>query len=136
MIINKVSHKEIIFKKLFITCIILTVLRIFTYDIWELVNDTLTTIMIYIYFTSDNICLAILIFINAIISLIYGVIMLLHILTIIKEELSSMLLLFFIIYVYAIIVYSSISFNIYHIALIKKVEYKDELNYSTFDLNN
>ena len=131
MIINKVFHKGIIFKKLFLMCTILTASRMFTYDIWELVNDTFTTFMIYIYFTSDNICIAFLLIINAIISLIYGIIMLLHVLTIIKEEISNILLLLFIIYVYAIIVYISISFNVYHIARLIKREYKDELNYST-----
>jgi hypothetical protein len=102
------------FNSIYVGLLVLTGLRIINLDIWTMIGDGMTALMIYFFLRQPNKCMSLMVLINGLISDIYGILRLNYAWKIYSNDGSFMTFALFFIAVYAILLYSIMTYYGYY----------------------
>ena len=116
------------FRGLLIMTFILAALRIFNFDIWTIIGDLMTALVIYFFIKGPNKCMALMTLINGGMSIIYALMKFFPATSALINDYTFYSFILFSIALYALIVYSMLSYYSYYAY--------NNLNDNTFGLQN
>ncbi len=101
------------FKSVYVGLLILTGLRLLNFDIWTMISDAMTALMVYFFLRGPNKCMALIVLINGVVSEIYGVLRLNNAWNGYRMQGNFLNFILVAIGVYAIIVYTMMTYYAY-----------------------
>ena len=102
------------FYSIYVGLLILTGLRLLNFDIWTMIGDGMTALMIYFFLRQPNKCMSLMVLINGVISDIYGILRLNYAWKFYSNDGSFMSFVLFSIAIYAIILYAMMTYYAYY----------------------